>query len=184
MINNLINRKTGVLLLLVVAVFAFLLSVLIGIEGTRDNILPPPSYIGEIYPFPASTLTLNEFQNSVNAPFVALEKSSICIEVWGEGLLETGENSTVEEILARFSLSVDESNYTQQPHTFIANSEGRISSIDPNTGQSIYDIPPGFPSILCYPIELQSGRHKIKLIYNSISNKELMYGWSFNLIED
>lgn len=184
MANNLTSKKLLVLILLVVAVFTLLLYVLTRVEGFRNNISPTPSYIGEIYPYPASTLTINEFQNPVDAPFVALEKSSICIEVRGQGLLETEENSTVDEVLDRFSLRVNEDNYFQQPRTFIANSEGHISSIDPNTGQPVYDIPPGFPSILCYPIKLQSGRHRIELVYHSMSDKELKYGWFFNLTED
>ena len=77
-----------------------------------DNSIPPPSFIDGIYPSPGSTLKIQEFRERSNAPFLALEGSSICVEVWAKTLLETGDDLTFLEIIERFEVEVNGSEIT------------------------------------------------------------------------
>lgn len=151
-------------------------------EIAVDNSILPPSFIEEIYPFPGSSLTIQEFRDRSNAPFVTLEESSVCVEVWGSTLLESGDELILNEILDRFVVEVN--GYGEESlRTFVADS-WEHPVIDMETEEVEFVVPAGFPAILCYPIDdPKVGEYIVTIVYEKTSGEKIQYIWSFYLKE-
>lgn len=182
------KKNKGIIILLALfLVSIFVITILKQYQKKISTGSLSPS-IGSIYPEPSSSLSSKIFEQSTNspdAPFAALEDSSICIELWGEGLIEPGKyDSTHDEILKQFHLSVNNHEYTGQPIVYSAASTGRTIAKNPETGELGYYIPPGFPIVLCYFIYPVPDNYEVVLTFVKAPYQELKHSWKFSLVDD
>ena len=127
-------------------------------------------------PLPGDILAVDEFLEPN-------EQKTICVRLNAEEILEPGDSFSTEELLSRFSLTVDGKSITKEPWILIADTFGYDGPIDPETGQPEYRVPPGTPPEFCYAVVLEPGVHEAVFRARKTSGAEKHFTWSFTLTD-
>ena len=138
---------------------------------------PTPSHIKGLWPEPGTTYTVEEYREyrgfDQRAP-------GVCVTFDVQPFLAPGNFLSVEQLLTRFKAEIDGQQFAEPDYVFLRDSFG-YSVFDPESGELLYEVPPGGPYFICFSTELEPGLHSVTFSGTKTSGKELSYSWSFTL---
>jgi hypothetical protein len=117
------------------------------------------------------------------AQLYGFEDQGICVEFEVYAMLEVGDFLTQEELTPRFSLRIDDFLINEPSYVLGRNIEGADGPPNPETGEPLFQVPPGSPYFICFARELRPGLHTATFSAQKTSGATLSYTWPFFLID-
>ncbi|MCC6605660.1 MAG: hypothetical protein IT327_20805 [Anaerolineae bacterium] len=146
----------------------------------EQSVVPPPEYLSFIWPKPGEAILMHDYDT---AQLYDFEDQGICVEFEVYYMLEAGDFLTQEELAPRFSLRIDDYLINDPSYIMLRDTGGDDGPPNPETGEPLFQVPPGSPYFICFARELRPGLHTATFSAQKTSGVMLSYTWPFFLID-